>query len=203
MRPLRAIAALTAVLLPLRLLAVDSELREQDFPQLWPLKAKIEAAFNRNDPDGLLASLTDDFRGRMISAENVQGRDGFKAFLDKVKQRIGQDRGIRRYRIRLVPNKAAVGDDAAEASGTTEEEIETRDGHVYRFQTDWSARLRRQNGRWLLAAMDSRLSTRDLVSLSLQVVAQELRIPRLNLRAPKTQRPNFDGNWATMFKPAE
>lgn len=168
---------------------------------LLKLKAAFESAVQGNRLQLLWPYLADDFGGSML-LKDIKSRDELKALWDQIDRKFGEEKGVRRYRLEIIPESLEISGDTASAGGTTKESIETPLGPVS-YTSVWSARLVRRGGVWKLARMESKMDAMDKISRGLNTVVRAvwtaIKLPSGIRREP----PDFDKDGTDGVKPEE
>ena len=116
-----------------------------DHAALRELKSLYERAVNENRLDLLAPHIGTPFHGVMITSKPVSTLDEMKGYWASMQRLMGPG-GT--YRVTLDPARSVILGDVALARGTTRDVVTTDEGRVYRFGTNWTATLHRQNGVW-------------------------------------------------------
>ncbi|MBI3551692.1 MAG: nuclear transport factor 2 family protein [Elusimicrobia bacterium] len=156
------------------------------------VKAAYEEAFNKGDLTRLWPYIDDNFRGRMVTGEEVVGRDGIRAYWEKMQKMLARGGPGGSYRVELKPEQTDVSGDRARANGTTVEEVRLGDGQVLRFSSSWDVALAKQGDRWTISRMDSKPDLRDALTAALRGLAWRLWSGPLQLKPLRLQDPDFD-----------
>jgi hypothetical protein len=116
-----------------------------DHAALRELKTLYERAVNENRLDLLAPHIGTPFHGVMITSKSVSTLEDMKGYWASMQRLMGPG-GT--YRVTLDPARSVILGDLALARGTTSDVVTTDEGRVYRFGTNWTATLQRQDGVW-------------------------------------------------------
>ena len=125
-------------------LAADEQ---ADHAALRELRTLYERAVNENNLDLLAPHLASPFHGVMITSRSVESLQDMKQYWAAMREMMGPG-GT--YRVTVQPERSTIIGDFAIARGKTSDVVTTDEGRVYRFGTNWTATLHRQNGAWKL-----------------------------------------------------
>lgn len=136
-----ALALLVMFTLPL---AADEE---ADHEALRQIRALYEKAINEDQLDLMRPHVAEPLYGVMITSKRVSSVDEMKQYWASMKKLMGPGST---YKVTVEPERSVFLGDFALARGTTADVVTTGDGKTYRFGTNWTAVLRRENGVWKL-----------------------------------------------------
>lgn len=131
------------MLLPLSPAALADE--EADHQALRELRAIWERSINEDNLDLIAPHLGTPFHGVMMTSRPVSSLQEMKDYWAAMKKLMGSG-GT--YRTTVEPERSILLGDFALARGKTSDVVTTDEGRVYRFGTNWTAVLQRQNGAW-------------------------------------------------------
>lgn len=119
--------------------------------QLRALRAKMEAAMNSLDVDGLLAHVTDDVVFSTMNGDVVRGKEGIRDYFHKMMT--GPDKRVVALKTHFVADDLTIlyGENAGVAFGHSEDQYRLTDGSEFSVQPRWSATMVRQQGAWKVA----------------------------------------------------
>lgn len=148
---LLAFALLAALLLPAR--AVE----DPDHAELRTLRTEVIAAIEKGDIDSVLQHVTPDVVVTWQDSTVCKGRDGLKAFFEKVGK--GTFKG---YEVPPTPDDLTIlsGGDTGISYGSTVAAYHLL-GKEYEIRSRWTATLVKQDGKWLLAAYQVSMNVLD------------------------------------------
>ena len=120
---------------------------EADHEALRQLRALYEKAVNEDKLDLLRPHVATPLYGVMITSKRVSSVDDMKQYWAAMKKLMGPGST---YQVKVEPERSVFMGDFALARGTTADVVTTGNGKTYRFGTNWTAVLRRDNGVWKL-----------------------------------------------------
>lgn len=100
---------------------------------------------NEDRLDLLGPHLATPFHGVMITGQPVTSLAEMKEYWASMKKLMGPG-GT--YRVMVVPQRSVIAGDFALARGTTQDVVTTSEGRTFRFGTNWTAVLHKQDGVW-------------------------------------------------------
>ena len=121
--------------------------------ELRALRAGLMAAVKSDDIEKTLTYLHPDIAVTWHNAEISRGRDGVKAYHDKML--VGPNRIVRELTADIEVDRLSslFGGDTAIAEGTSVEHFKLMDGLEFTLTGRWSATLVRENGSWLIVCV--------------------------------------------------
>jgi ketosteroid isomerase-like protein len=118
---------------------------EADHESLRRLRAVYEKAIHDDRIDTLGPYLASDFHGVMVTGRVVRSLDDLQRYWRDLKALIGEG-GT--YTTTVNPELSVLLGDIALARGTTEDVVVTDKRQEFRFASNWTAALRKENGVW-------------------------------------------------------
>lgn len=168
---------------------------------LLKLKAAFESAAQGNRLHLLWPYLEEDFRGKMLLMD-LNSREELKALWEQIDRKFGEEKGVRRYHLEIIPESLDISGDTALAGGRTKESIETPLGPVT-YHSVWSARLVKKDGAWKIARMESKMDALDKISRGLNTVVRAVWTAIQLPSGIRREQPDFDKDGTAGYKPAE
>jgi ketosteroid isomerase-like protein len=160
----RVVCFFFAVLLALPLFAQEPNAEIHN--ALRALKARLVAAMNKNDIDGILAELHPNVIVTWQNAEVSRGHKGVREYLERMTR--GPHAAVRGYHGEFEADDLTTlyGDKSGIAFGNSTERFDLVGGKSFTLHGRWSATLVKENGRWLLSSVhaSSNLFDNPLVS---------------------------------------
>ena len=147
--------------------AIGQDADEPAHAALRQIKAAYEEAIRSDDLSKMAPYVAPNATGVMLTAEEVKGIDGLKAYWGKIKDLMGPGG---RYEVTVNPNRSDLFGDTALAHGSTEDIVRIGSGKVYRFSSLWTAVCRKENGQWKVIRMQGTMDplTNPFVNMRVQ-----------------------------------
>jgi ketosteroid isomerase-like protein len=119
--------------------------------ELRAMRDGLLAGMNKGDIDAQLPFLHPNVVVTWHNAEVSRGRDGVKAYLDRMLH--GPSKVVEKFGTEVKVDELSIlyGGDMAIAFGSADEHFTLTGGKVYTFTGRWSATMVKDNGRWLVA----------------------------------------------------
>jgi uncharacterized protein (TIGR02246 family) len=121
--------------------------------ELRALRDRLLAAVNKNDIDAVVALLHPNIVYTAQDAVVSRGRDGVKAYLDKMLK--GPQRVVESFKTNTDVSELTTlyaDNNVGVAFGTTSDEFKLTSGVELKLESKWTATLVKENGQWLIAA---------------------------------------------------
>jgi len=120
--------------------------------ELRDLKRHVEQAFNNRDIDDLLRYLSKDVILTWQDAEVSRGRDGVRAYYNKMM--VGDQRVVDETRSEAAVDdlSSLYGPDTAVSAGDLKQHFKLRNGMEFDLSSRWTATTVKENGRWRIAS---------------------------------------------------
>lgn len=128
----------------------------KDSQEVLEIRNAYVAAMNSGDASELMKHLAPDLKAVMATGEEVKSSAEFKAYVEKMRDLIGFDRGGSYQILGINTAKKSIFGDMAYAHGTTSEKVQAVDkkgqkGKLYEYESEWEAWLRKDaEGQWKL-----------------------------------------------------
>ena len=118
---------------------------EPEHQALRNIKSLYERAVNEDRLDLLKPYFATPFYGVMITSKRVSSLDEMKQYWATMKQMMGPGG---HYRVTVIPERSVLMGDFALARGVTQDVVTTGNGKTFRFGTNWTCVLHKENGTW-------------------------------------------------------
>ena len=147
--------------------AIGQDADEATHAALRQIKTAYEEAIRSDDLSKMAPYIAQNATGVMLTAEEIKGIDGLKAYWGKIKDLMGPGG---RYEVTVNPNRSDLFGDIALAHGSTEDIVRIGSGKVYRFSSLWTAVCRKENGQWKVIRMQGSMDplTNPFVNMRVQ-----------------------------------
>lgn len=155
------------------------------------VKAAYEQAFNSGDMERLWPLIDSGLRVRTVTGEEIVGREGIKAYWQKVRALMARGGGKGSYHVEVQPGEMLVNGDRASAKGHSVEELRTGDGQLIRYRSEWSVDLQRRGTEWVIMGWQARPDLRDVLTAAVADLAWRLWTGRFNFKLGLSS-PDFD-----------
>ena len=142
------IVVAACTLFAIRALAQDPD--EPTHAALRQIKAVYEEAIRSDDLSKIQPYVAQNATAVMLTAEEIKGIDGLKAYWAKIKELMGKGG---RYEVTLNPNRSELFGDTALAHGSAEDVVHTGNGKTYKFTSLWTAVCRKEGNQWKVVRM--------------------------------------------------
>lgn len=134
-------------------LAIAEDNHAADRQALLGILHDIETGINDSDIDLMARHIDDKAAITWLNAEVSHGPEGVKAYFARM---VGDAPGtvLSKYSTHpKISGPAAFYGDVAVANGTTDDEFTPHNRSVFRFDSRWTATLRKNNGQWKIVAL--------------------------------------------------
>lgn len=128
----------------------------KDSADVLEIRNAYVSALNSGDASALMGYLDSNLQATMATGEEIKSAAEFKAYVEKMRDLIGLDRGGSYQILSIDTAKKSFFSDMAYAHGTTREKVEAVDkkgkkGQLYEYESEWEAWLRKgADGKWKL-----------------------------------------------------
>lgn len=128
---------------------------------LRSLRVELLDAVKTRNVDAMLKTLHPDVVFTATNGEAVRGREGVRAYIEKMID--GPDALVKDFSYEITSDELSIlyGDDTAIAWGPSSDHYELASGDSFDLKTRWSATLVRVDGRWLIASAHSSVNLFD------------------------------------------
>src|SRR5262249_3696394 len=131
---------------------------EAEHNALRQLRAVYETAVRDGNIDALGPYLASDFHGVMVTGRVVKNLDDLKRYWHDIRSLIGEG-GT--YTTHVNPELSVLLGDVALARGTTDDVVVTDRRQEFRFTSNWTMTLRKENGGWKIRQVQASMDPVD------------------------------------------
>jgi len=133
--------------------------RDADRQQLLNILGDIERGINDSNIEMMVRHIDEKAVVTWLNAEVSQGPDGVRAYFRRMVGS-GPETVLSRYQTHpKISQQAVFYGDVAVANGTTEDEFTPHHRSVFKFNSRWTATLRKDNEQWKIIALNLSTNT--------------------------------------------